>query len=176
MNIVRDRAETYWLPGRFRYALFRLLAYVIYRFSAKRDRRGVVFGIDRDQSVIEQYTISIWLTTAMTVFAYGFLTKVFLRPVAAMLAPLATSVVLHAVVCWPAAAPRAVRWRNHIDLNSSLALLAVIAAAVYFAADQTWIGAVAWIVLGTLALNCVAAVAAVALRSRLSACTDEVTS
>ncbi|MBV9493810.1 MAG: hypothetical protein JOZ54_06160 [Acidobacteria bacterium] len=68
MNIVRDRAEARWLPSRHRYALMRLIAFLILRNARPKPQPGLILVIDRDQSTLENLTTSIWAT--LTVMCY----------------------------------------------------------------------------------------------------------
>lgn len=67
-NIVRDRAEAKWLPSRHRYALMRLLAFLILRNARPKPQPGLILVIDRDQSTLENLFTSVWAT--LTVVCY----------------------------------------------------------------------------------------------------------
>ncbi|HEX6177849.1 MAG TPA: hypothetical protein VF057_05785 [Thermoanaerobaculia bacterium] len=174
MKLVRDRADAYWLPQRFRFALFRLLAYAMFRSMGRQDKSGIVLGIDRDQSAIEHYSVAIWVTVVSTLFAYGALAKVLIRPAAALLAPIVSTVLLQAMVVSPVVLPRPSRWINRVDFISFLTLFAVISGAIYFATQTGWLRYVAWSVFALVAFNAVAAVILALMKISILAATEDV--
>lgn len=174
MKMIRDRADARWLPQRHRFALTRLIAYAMFHLTGRREEKGIALGIDRDQASIESHSLAVGVTVVSTLFAYALLSRLLLRPVAALLAPLASTVSLQVILIWAAFAPRSWRWNNHIEVNSFLTLLAVAATALYFAADGGWIRYVAWFVIGVYALNAIAAIVAFLMKRRFDRCLEEV--
>ena len=174
MKIVRDRADAYWLPQRFRFAVFCLFAYAMFRWTGRRDRSGVVLGIDRDQSAIEHYTVAIWVAVASTLFAYGALAKVVVRPLAVVLAPLVSTILLQVMVVWGGVLPRNWRWNHRVDFNSFLTLFALVMSALYFATQEGWIRFVAWSVIGVVFINALAAMILAVLKTSILAATEDV--
>lgn len=168
MNVVRDHPEGRWLPSRFRFAAFRLFAYAIFRPEPAR-QSGLVLAIDRDQTAVEQYTIAVWTTVTVTCFAYGFLERAFVRPVAAILAPVAAFVAINLFVTWRFLGPAAWRERNRMDANSFTAMFVITMAALYLAATEGPVRYVAVFFLACLAVNAIAAIAVRLMPERFAA-------
>src|SRR5688500_10333131 len=100
LKIVRDRLDARWLPSRFRFAIFRLIAYVVFRLTRQKEERGIVVVIDRDQSAIENYSVAAVVMLVVTSFAYAALTRFLVRPAAIVLAPFAASAILQWFTIW----------------------------------------------------------------------------
>jgi hypothetical protein len=147
VRIIRDREDARWLPSRFHFALFRLAAFVRMTFTRPRERRGIIVAIDREQSTIEHYTISIWFTATVACFF-------------AFLMPLALAIVVATIaVQFPIFMVGRGKSANTVVLMS----LATIAAAV-LTTTTTWIRFVAWQFLGVLAMNAIAEIVMLTLR------------
>ena len=174
MKVIRDRADAFWLPQRFRFAIFRLLAYVMFRRARRRASAGTALGVDRDQTALEHYTVAIWLTATMTLFAYAVLAKALVRPAAVVLAPIVCAVVLHVLVLWASVLPRHWRWSYRVDFNSFLTLSAVVLSALYFATESGWIRYVAWSVIATALANAAAASILTVFKTSILAATEDV--
>ena len=177
MKIDRPQAIVPWIPSRHHYALFRLVAYV--RLLQTRNERCVldetrVLAIDRDQSTAETYAVAalVWVTAA------SFLCELLSRRLAfaaavAIAVPLATLAVSAAVVSLGALfallqhAIGLPRGPHNINLNSTIMLLPVVLAASYFALAPNWIRIPAWIFLGCIAANGIAAIVLFILRKRV---------
>jgi len=161
LKIVRGRADARWLPSRFRFALFRLFAYVRMR-AARPELRDVSLTIDPDQNNIESQLIGIWATLTLTCYAVG---TVFASWPIVLAIPAGVFV---AITCLeiPIVVLGLLRTRsNNISLNSVVLMTLLLAAALYFArAQQTLVRVAAWQFLGGLALNAVAAPFAFLLR------------
>lgn len=166
MRMVRDREDARWLPSRYRYALFRLLAYGMFRAKGPTPKAGIVITIDRDQTALESYAMAIWLTFVSSCFAIAILTSfvsvraaLFVGPPVAVIALQAfTSIAAFAGTAWPD--------RNSVGIISFLTIFLVAAAALHVAGGGGWPRYVAWTFLGTLAANAVAAVVAYVMRGR----------
>jgi len=147
MRIVRDREDARWLPSRFHFALFRLAAFVRMTFTHPQERRGLIIAIDREQSTIEHYTMSIWfIATVACFFAY-------LMPIALaiVVATIAVQVPIFTVG----------RKKN---VNSIVMMSLATIAAAYLATTQTWIRFAAWQFLALAALNAIAEIVMLTLR------------
>ena len=75
MTAYRDCPEARWFPSRYRFALPRLIAYVRSRFPTRprTDVDHIMLTIDRDQTVGEQYPISVWMLTSGTCYVAAIL-------------------------------------------------------------------------------------------------------
>ena len=150
MRIVRDREDARWLPSRFRFALFKLLAFLRMQFTKPRTKPGLLLAIDRDQSEVEAYTVSLWLFGTVSCF----LSPMISIYVALPLAPVAMQIPL-----WIAG--------RGLRVNSILLMTLIAAAATYFAMQPTWIRFAAWQFLAAMALNAAAALIMLALREQV---------
>ena len=147
MRIVRDREDARWLPSRFRFAIFRLIALIRMTFTAPRERRGIIIVIDRDQSTFENYTISIWYMATIACF--------FAALMPLPIAILASTLIVQIPLFFLGGGQR---------MNSRVLMSLAAIAAAYLAASRTWIRFAAWQFLAIVALNAVAALIMLTLR------------
>ena len=160
MNIVRDRPAAKWLPSRHRFALARLAAFAMLLSRHPQRSEGspphrLILAVDRDQSAIENYAAAIWFLATTTCFIAAFVPLPVAFPlafVAVQLPICATGLVF-----------------NNRRLNSAFLMLCGTAAALYFATTSSWVRFAAYIFLGVLALDAVAAVVLWLLRGRVRA-------
>jgi len=150
VRIVRDREDARWLPSRFHFALFRLAAFVRMTFTRPQERRGIIVAIDREQTTIEHYTISIWFTATVACF-FASLMPVAIALVVAMIA-----------VQFPIFMVGRGKSVNTVVLMSP----ATIAAAV-LTTTPTWIRFAAWQFLAVLAMNAIAEIVMLTLRDEV---------
>lgn len=165
--MVRDRGDARWLPSRFRYASFRLLAWAMFRSSGPEPRRGIVMGVDRDQSTLESYSIAGWLTITSSCLAYAVMGRFLPPAAAALVSPLAAVVFLQGITVAVTIAGALVFDRGSGTLVSFATWFLVTVAAILVADYQTWPRYVAWSFLIVLAVNAVAAGIARIFRNRL---------
>ena len=164
MKIVRGRADARWLPSRFNFALFRLIAYAMMR-GATPERRDVSLIIDRNQNNLESHIVGIWTTLTLTCWIAGTLFASWPVPLALIVAlPVAIICLQIPVVTVPLLR----RGTNNVGLNSVIIMTLLIAAALYLTRAHTWIRFAAWQFLGGLALNVVAAPFAYLLRGSIA--------
>ncbi len=164
MKIVRGRADARWLPSRFNFALFRLLACAMMR-AATPEHRDVSLIIDRNQNNIESHLVGIWTTLTLTCWIAGTLFASWPVPLALIAAlPVAAASLQIPVVTVPLLR----RGTDNVRLNSIIIMTLLIAAALYFARAHTWIRFAAWQFLGGLALNVLAAPFAYLLRGSIA--------
>jgi len=164
VKVVRGRLDARWLPSRFHYAIFRLIAYVKMR-GAKPRYGDVSLILDSHQNNLESYLIAAWATLTVTCYVAGTLLASW---------PLALALVVAvpvAITCLeiPIVVVGLVRRReNNIGLNSVLVMSLLIAAALYFARAHSWVRFAAWQFLGGVALNALAAPVVVLLRGSIA--------
>ncbi|HUR81668.1 MAG TPA: hypothetical protein VM733_12945 [Thermoanaerobaculia bacterium] len=164
MKIVRGRADARWLPSRFNFALFRLLAFSMMRVAAP-EHRDVSLIIDRNQNNLESHLVGLWTTLTVTCWLAGTLFASWPVPLALVVAfPLAINCLSFPVVAMLAAR----RGATNVGLNSVMIMTMLIIAALCFARAHTWIRFVAWQFLGGIALNAIAAPFAYLLRGSIA--------
>lgn len=156
MRLVRDREDARWMPSRFHFALFRLVAFLRLRGMAPRPRRGIILVADRHQSAFENYAVSIWMVVTLACYVAYELPALW--PLALLLALTAMQVVV--VVCGLIA--RGER------ANSIVMMSLFLLAAAYYARAATWVRFVAWQVLAFAALNALSALLVFALRGAIA--------
>ena len=175
MKLERPQAAVPWLPSRRRYAAFRLVAYL--RLARTRDCNpdpDRVLALDRDQSSAETFVMAflVWATTA------SFLTHLFalrlVLPFAAVAGAALAVIGLNAFVVFVGVFITPVlhaiglpRGPHNIGVASAVFLIVLAVAASYFATFATWVAVPAWIFLGAIAINAVAAGILFVLRSRV---------
>ncbi|HVE70716.1 MAG TPA: hypothetical protein VNI54_05050 [Thermoanaerobaculia bacterium] len=153
MKIVHGRADARWLPSRFNFALFRLIAYVRMRFATP-EHRDVTLIIDHNQNNLESHLIGAWSALTLTCWIAGALFASWPLPLALIAAvPVAITCLEIPVILGGLLR----KWKDNIDLNSIVVMSLLIVAALYFARAHSWIRFVAWQFLGGVALNALAA-------------------
>ena len=172
MKVVRERADARWLPSRHRFAIFRLIAWALFRRMGPKPEPGLALGVDRDQSALESYVVATWIMVSATCFAYALLDRVLPSPVAAVLAPVAAVIVLQLFVVTPGLV-KVWRDRDNTGVNSFITMLAMSVTALYLLQGNQWIRGVAWSFLGCMGVNALASIVAWLLRARFAAVENE---
>ena len=178
MNVVHDRPQAKWLPSRHRFALARLVAFVMLtcgtgsqpvrrpkggRFAAADGLRTrptsdvdrLILAIDPDQSAIENYAASIWYLGSLTCFIAAFVPLLIAFPLA---------LVVIEIPIYAFGLPFGNR-----RVTSAGYVLCGAGAAFYFALQPNWIRFPAYAFLGVIALNAIAFVIMWLLRRRVRA-------
>jgi hypothetical protein len=173
MRFVRGRTDARWLPSRFNFALFRLLAYQRLR-TARPETGDTILGIDHHQSAFESYSVSVWVVLTLTCYVWALLFSAWPLPVGLAVAfPIAgVGIQIPFYVSGLVLAPA---WKSltrsnpasNIDINSAMLMTMLIAAAAYFAVHPTWVRFVARLFLVAVATNAAAAVVVYFLRNRI---------
>ena len=174
MNAVRDRAEARWLPSRFRYAIFRLIALMMISRAKPKEARGLVLVIDRDQSAPEYYIISTWLLVTASCYVGALLSPLTTRAIAALAAvPVAAMVIKFPLYLGglTAIGLRALgsRVEDMRSTNSKLTYGMLMLASLWFIRNESWIRYVAVAFFVVLAVNALASIVVVLLRGRIAA-------
>jgi hypothetical protein len=167
VRIVNGRADARWLPSRFNYALFRLVAYVRMR-TIRPEWRDVSLMIDRNQNNLESHLIGAWTTLTLTCYAVG---TIFRSWPVALAIPAGVVVAITCLEIPIIVMGVLLRKRENIGLNSVVMMTLLIAAALYFARAQhvqAWVRFAGWQFLGGIALNALAAPAAFLLRGSIA--------
>jgi hypothetical protein len=180
-----EHLEGRWLPSRFRYALFRLAAFVILRKVAARhpssSERRHVFVIDRDQNPIESFTLSlflvVWISACAAValphrHALNAIPAAGWFVILLFLTPVAIQIVLYIIAGLRAALRRAgvpLADANYEIQTAAFLLLMVAAATLASLSRRPALSALGWIWLALLGFNCVAAIVMRLLATSVSA-------
>ena len=172
MKIVRGRADARWLPSRYNFAIFRLLAYARMR-GAKPELRDVTLIVDRNQNNLESHLLAAWTTLTVTCYAAGTLFESWPLPLA-LLAGVPVAITLMEIPVMTAGLLLLRRRENNIRVNSVVLMSVLIAAALYFARAHSWIRFAAWQFLGGVALNALAAPLVFLLRGSIAEMEDAV--
>jgi len=140
-KMIADKPSARWLPARFRFALSRLIVFAIGRYlPAKMDVEHLLLAVERDQSAIENYTLSIWFLATSACY------------VAAVLPLSSTWSVLAAI---PIAA-FIIQLPIYFGATSAILMALQFCAAAYFATAIGPIHYVAWFTLMIFAANAMA--------------------
>lgn len=164
MKVVLGRADARWLPSRFNFALFRLFAYFRMR-NAKPEPRDVALVIDRNQNAIESYLISAWAALTVSCYLAETLLDSWPLPLAFVGAVFLATVVFEIPIILIGAMRKG---RANHELQSAIAMMLLIAASAYFAFSESWLRIPAWLFLGGVALNAIAAVLVFLLRGPIA--------
>jgi hypothetical protein len=141
MEIIEDNPAALWLPSRHRFALSRLVAFVMQRrVRPEMNVDHLLLSIDRDQSAIETYAMSIWVLLVSICYVAAILP----------LSP-AASILLAIPIAW-----FLVQLPIPFGANSFVLLLIQFCAAAYFATVSGPVHYVAWLSLTIFITNAVA--------------------
>lgn len=190
MKVVRDHRAK-WLPSRHRYALSKLIAFVMFRAArhpANLETSGdaetpqtsaaggaapaspgmvdhYVFSIDPNQSSLEAFTVAalVFVTTAVDLAVLLPLRPWIAVPVAILATPWLLQIPLYVAGLL-----------FHNERVTSIVILTLVAAASGFVASMpTPARFVAWLYLAVLTLNALAWFVAQPLRKRMDALEQE---
>jgi hypothetical protein len=165
MRTVRDRADARWLPSRFRYAAFKLLAYLILRRTPPRIQRGLVLVVDRDQSALEHHTLAVYILLTVSCYAAAVVSLRYPAVIGVIASiPLAVLAVEAPLYIAGLIAPQ----KRHMAFQTFSIWVFLTAAAAYFATWKTWVRFPAWLFLLALAVNGAFAVVVRMLRGRIA--------
>lgn len=173
MRTVRDRLDARWLPSRFRYAIFRLVAFGVIRRSRPREVRGLVLVVDRDQSASEYYLISAWLLLTVSCYVCAGLSPVTNGVVAGVAAIPIASLIMEAPMylsgaVMPVLRAAGIRQESSLRVASMMLYGLLLLTAAYFALAESWVRYVAVSFFAIMAANAVAAVVVWSLRRRIA--------
>jgi len=140
-TMIADKPSARWLPARHRFALWRLIVFALGPYlPAHMNAEHILLTIDRDQSAIENYAISIWfLATSSCYVAAALPLSVGWSILAAV--PVA-AFLIQLPICFGA--------------TSAILMALQFCAAAYFATAIGPIHYVAWFTLLVFAANAMA--------------------
>lgn len=178
MKVVRNRADAWWLPTRFRFAVFRLFAYLRLGRMAAVERPGLVLPIDRDQSGTDHYAFAA-LLGVMTVSYTSAGLMTFMPAVLAVPVALVITGFLAQIPMWALGVSLTMIGRvfgapgeNHLRIQDFVLTSLLVASAAWAALSHSWLRFVGWGCLAVVAINAAAAVIAFPLRKRMAAMED----
>ena len=157
MRVIRDRDEARWLPSRHHFALAKLIAMIVMK-------PAINYAIDRDQSTLENYAISIWLYITGTAYLMAAT-----HPLAWIIVPWIAGFLIHApcfLIGWIAGL---FGGHDNRKLNGVLTMGMMLIASSHFAMTTSPVRFIAWFFLGVVALNAIAAVVMWMLRGTAAA-------
>jgi hypothetical protein len=159
MKLVRDDAAR-WLPSRHRFALTRLLAYFI-SLRRRPSARRVLLVVDRDQSQLESYALSILYLALATSYVAAFL-----RPAAMVLAlPIAAALIEVPMYLVGFCVPRR---DARVDVASFVLMALMVLASAWMATRASWARVPAWAFLALCGCNAIASMVLFAMRRRVA--------
>jgi len=177
--------EGRWLPSRYRYAIFRLMAFLMLRRAdparSSAPGRRYVLIVDRDQNPIESFTLSlfvvIWCSVGLAIAASDYFAippplAAGLFPILLLVMPLIIQAVLYLVAGIMAISRRAglpLAEPNHRVQTAVFFILMCAAAAIASGSGRPPLVIVGWCWLALLALNGAAALLMRALNSMVAA-------
>jgi hypothetical protein len=171
VNFVRDRADLRWLPSRHHFALARLVAYLVLRFSRPRPQPGLALVVDRYQSQPEHYAMAIWATLTAVCYVVALLTTWMPMWAAVTLALVTIGLIVQiplftigAVVLPLWERLTGTREQRHEKAISVAYMIVYLLASSYFVTRLGWVRYVAAFSLLLFAANAVAGVLMFLLR------------
>jgi hypothetical protein len=166
VTVVRDRGDARWLPSRFNFALFRLIAYLRLRTSNPESRPGIAMSIERHQSATENYLVAACVLVLWIAFTAAMLASVMPFPLACIVAFPAAALIVHLVpMCLigllVAPVARKITGNsalNNIAVSSAIMIVMTIAAAAVLATGTSPLRYVGTAFLFLTAINALASV------------------
>lgn len=174
MKVVRGRADARWLPSRFNFALFRLVAFLRMR-NAKPETRDVALIVDRNQNAIESFALSAWIALTLACYVAAVLPGRWPRSIALLVAiPIAVALPQIAIILFGTTliplwnAMTRTRVENVMRVTSAGMMLLFFAATLWIARSPSWARFAAWQVLVLVGLNAIAAAILFLLRGAMA--------
>lgn len=176
MKVVRDRADARWLPSRFDFALFRLLAYFRLKTLKPEPRAGIVMSVERHQSAAETYTVSMLVFAVLTSFVASMIATALPLGSACVLAVPATAVLISVqIVLTGVAVTPVVRRIMRLDgkfrqaVNGVVLSAIAITAAVLLTLGTSPLRHVGTVYLAVIGTNAVASVVVFLMQGSIAA-------
>ncbi len=173
MNLVRNREDARWCPGRFHFALPRMYALWKSARTPPQIREGIVLAIERGQTSSEMYAVSLWMLLTAATFCAEVMARRVPLPIAITLALPLAAVLLQIpffviggamMPIWRAATGG--RNQNHIALNSAIIMTMMAGASLYFVMESHGIARLAaWFFVVMTAANALASIGLLLMRN-----------
>lgn len=176
MIVIRDRGDARWLPSRFDFALFRLVAYLRLRTSPPENKPGIALSVERHQSASENYLVASCVLALGIAFTATMLDLVMPFALACIIAFPLGAMIVHLVPMWFAGflvGPITRRINGTPSLNNNAAGSAVlialaIAAAAILATGTSPLRHVGTTFLFLTAINALASVVVFTMRRSIA--------
>jgi hypothetical protein len=165
VRVVRDRGDARWLPSRFNFALFRLIAYFRLRTAKPETTPGVVMAVHRHQTAAEAYLASVCVFLVIASFIASLLASSMPFGAACIVAIPTSAIVIPPMVVAVGIVARLARKTinlssdHNIAVSSVMLMAIIIAAATLLAAGESPLRHVGTAFLLLVGANAVAAVA-----------------
>lgn len=170
LNVAIDRPDARWLPSRHRFAVARLIGFILLG-RARSDEEGpehLILSIDRDQTAVEMHLTAFWVFATTACYIAALLPLAL--PLSIVLSIPLAAVAIHLPIVLGGPILRALTGDgDHIKLVSVITMGLLLMASSYMATTQTWARFVAWLFFAILFLNCAAAVILWMLRGSVQA-------
>ena len=165
MRVVRDHPEARWLPSRFTFAVFRLIALLRMLGAKVEEPRKLILAIDAGQSSLENYLVSTWVSLTIACYVASWL-RHFIPVALAVIAGVALSgwLVQLPLYALGSSLPGS---RNNQRVISIATFAILVGISAYMATLEARVHFVAALFLGVVALNAISAVAMFFLRGRV---------
>jgi hypothetical protein len=176
VTMVRDRGDARWLPSRFNFALFRLMAYLRLRTSNPESTPGIALSIERHQSATENYLVAACVLALWIAFTATMLASVMPFPLACIIAFPAAALIVHLVpMCLVGllVAPASRKITGHsapdnLAISSAIMIIMTIAAAALLAAGTSPVRYAGTAFLFLTAINALASVVVFTMRRSIA--------
>lgn len=157
MRMIRGRSNLRWLPSRFNFALFRLLA-AVRLLRSKPEPANVILVVDRHQSAIEYMSVAAWVVGTLTCFlAVTLFAALPLAPALLLALPVSALALELPTHLFALVLSAAGRDRDRLGAQSAMLMFLMFSFALWMASRPTWIRWVALQFLLLVVLNGVAA-------------------
>ena len=170
MRVIRDRGDARWLPSRFHFALFRLLAYIRLQMAKPEPRPGVVLALQRDQNPFETFFLTASVLAVGTAFTATLLDERMSLPAAILVAFMATAAFMQVMIVAVGLIVLSVLRRaspaageKRLAMTSAIQMLITIAIATLLAMDDSPLRHVGTVFLAGVAANAIAALIVLAM-------------
>lgn len=170
LNVAIDRPDACWLPSRHRFAVARLIGFILLgrARSAEEGPEHLILSIDRDQTAVEMHLTAFWVFATTACYIAALLPLAL--PLSIVLSIPLAAVAIHLPIVLGGPILRALTGDgDHIKLVSVITMGLLLMASSYMATTQTWARFVAWLFFAILLLNCAAAVILWMLRGSVQA-------
>ncbi len=170
LNVAIDRPDARWLPSRHRFAVSRLIGFILLGRArpAVEGPEHLILSIDRDQTAVEMHLAAFWVFATTASYIAALLPLAL--PLSIVLAIPLAAVAIHLPIVLGGPILRALTGDgNHIKIVSVITMVLLLIASSYVATTRTWARFAAWLFFAILLLNCAAAVILWMLRGSIQA-------
>jgi hypothetical protein len=170
LNVAIDRPGARSLPSRHRFAVARLIGFILLGRvrPAVEGPEHLILSIDRDQTAVEMHLTAFWVFATTASYIAALLPLAL--PLSIVLAIPLAALAIHLPIVLGGPILRALTGDgNHIKIVSVITMVLLLIASFYVATTRTWARFAAWLFFAILLLNCAAAVILWMLRGSVQA-------